>query len=52
MEMNAFDTSMIEEIRAQFPALNDTTERTQPIYFDNPAGTQVPRQVIDAVTAY
>lgn len=52
MEMNAFDTSMIEEIRAQFPALNDTTERTQPIYFDNPAGTQVPRQVIDAVAAY
>ena len=34
----------IKEIRAQFPALDDAT-----IFFDNPAGTQVPRTVIAAV---
>ncbi|MBC8098777.1 MAG: cysteine desulfurase-like protein [Armatimonadetes bacterium] len=39
--------------RAQFPALHHLTERgTLPIFLDNPAGTQVPRPVIDAVTGY
>ncbi len=43
----------VDRARAAFPALQRTTTRgTTPIYFDNPAGTQVPQQVIDAVTHY
>ena len=33
--------------RQQFPALSLTDEGRNRVYFDNPAGTQVPRQVID-----
>ena len=33
--------------RSQFPALSLRDEGQARIYFDNPAGTQVPRQVID-----
>jgi cysteine desulfurase family protein (TIGR01976 family) len=33
--------------RAQFPALSLTDDGRPRVYFDNPAGTQVPRQVID-----
>ena len=33
--------------RAQFPALAITDEGRPRVYFDNPAGTQVPQQVID-----
>jgi cysteine desulfurase family protein (TIGR01976 family) len=33
--------------RAQFPALTITDDGRPRIYFDNPAGTQVPHQVID-----
>jgi cysteine desulfurase family protein (TIGR01976 family) len=43
----------IAAIRAQFPALNQTVGGgMQPVFFDNPAGTQVPQAVIDAVTQY
>lgn len=46
-------TFNVEHARAQFPSLNRTTASGRtPIYFDNPAGTQVPRHVIDAVTNY
>ncbi len=37
----------IERIRAQFPALALKDGNRPRIYFDNPAGTQVPQQVID-----
>jgi cysteine desulfurase family protein (TIGR01976 family) len=37
----------IAAIRAQFPSLAITDEGKPRIYFDNPAGTQVPAQVID-----
>ncbi len=37
----------IASIRAQFPALAINDGHASRIYFDNPAGTQVPRQVID-----
>lgn len=37
----------IESIRNQFPALSLKDQGTARIYFDNPAGTQVPQQVID-----
>jgi len=40
----------IELIRSQFPALSSSNGRTPPVYLDNPGGTQVPRQVIDAIT--
>lgn len=46
----AFD---VDAIRAQFPALKRRTPRgTTPVYFDNPAGTQVSQRVIDAVSDY
>ena len=40
----------IAEVRASFPSLQVTDDGQRRIYFDNPAGTQVPQQVIDAVT--
>ncbi len=40
----AFD---VASSRAQFPALSLTDSGRNRIYFDNPAGTQVPQQVID-----
>lgn len=43
----------VEAARRQFPSLNrPVDEDTLPVYFDNPAGTQVPQRVIDAVTEY
>ena len=36
----------VQLVRDQFPALNSPS-----IFFDNPAGTQVPRQVVDAVSS-
>jgi cysteine desulfurase family protein (TIGR01976 family) len=35
----------LELIREQFPALSDTDDGVARVYFDNPAGTQVPEQV-------
>ena len=40
----------IDQIRAQFPALSITDGGVPRIYFDNPAGTQVPQRVVDAMT--
>jgi cysteine desulfurase family protein (TIGR01976 family) len=43
----------IQAIRDQFPALSQNAiDGVQPIYFDNPAGTQVPQTVIDAIAEY
>lgn len=43
----------VEALRAQFPALQQGTEDGRPyVYFDNPAGTQVPQAVINAVGDY
>jgi cysteine desulfurase family protein (TIGR01976 family) len=38
--------------RAQFPALSRTIEGQLPVYFDGPAGSQVPRSVAEAVSTY
>jgi len=38
--------------RAQFPAFEQKDGGRTPIFLDNPAGTQVPLMVIDAVTDY
>ena len=39
----------IEQIRGKFPALNIKDSGVRRIYFDNPAGTQVPIEVIEAL---
>jgi cysteine desulfurase family protein (TIGR01976 family) len=40
----------LDAVRAQFPALALTDNGKRRIYFDNPAGTQVPQTVIDAMS--
>ncbi|MCA0047497.1 cysteine desulfurase-like protein [Mesorhizobium sp. B283B1A] len=40
----------IEAVRARFPALSLTDKGRRRIYLDNPAGTQVPQAVADAVS--
>lgn len=43
----------VEDIRASFPALERRTRDGRPVaYFDGPGGTQVPRQVVDAMADY
>jgi len=37
----------LDRIRAQFPSLSETDDGKPRLYFDNPAGTQVPQQVAD-----
>lgn len=37
----------LEAVRACFPALAETDDGQSRIYFDNPAGTQVPQMVVD-----
>ena len=40
------------ELREEFPSLTRTQDGRQVIYFDGPAGTQVPRRVINAITRH
>src|SRR5580765_171349 len=42
----------IEEIRSHFPALARRHNGKPVAYFDGPGGTQVPRQVVEAMTDY
>jgi cysteine desulfurase family protein (TIGR01976 family) len=44
----------VTALRSQFPALHRPVDDagTLPVHFDNPAGTQVPQRVIDAVAEY
>jgi cysteine desulfurase family protein (TIGR01976 family) len=42
----------VEQIRSQFPALARRHHGQPVAYFDGPGGTQVPRQVVDAMTDY
>jgi len=42
----------VEEIRRHFPALERKHEGLPVAYFDGPGGTQVPRQVVEAVSDY
>ncbi len=39
----------VEELRSKFPALKKRVEGRPVIYFDGPAGTQVPQVVVDAI---
>ena len=40
----------LDSVRAQFPALSIRDNSVSRIYFDNPAGTQVPQTVVDAMS--
>ena len=40
------------DIRACFPALERTHNQSSVAYFDGPGGTQVPRQVVEAMSDY
>ncbi len=42
----------VEQIRANFPALERVHNGFPVAYFDGPGGTQVPRQVVDAMSDY
>src|SRR4051794_24265346 len=42
----------VEAIRARFPALARQHNGTPVAYFDGPGGTQVPREVVDAMADY
>src|SRR5262245_54906048 len=42
----------VESLRAQFPAFERTAGGRPAAYLDGPAGSQVPRRVIDAVSEY
>jgi len=43
--------SSIDAIRSQFPALNRELNGKPVIYFDGPAGTQVPESVVDRIAS-
>jgi cysteine desulfurase family protein (TIGR01976 family) len=42
----------VQSIRDRFPALERTQNGKPVLFFDNPAGTQVPRETIDCYTRY
>jgi cysteine desulfurase family protein (TIGR01976 family) len=44
--------SRVESLRAEFPALKKLVEGKPAVFFDGPAGTQVPQCVIHAIRAY
>lgn len=45
-------TFPVDKVRAEFPSLSLSDEGKDRIYFDNPAGTQVPKSVAAAVSGY
>ena len=46
------DVATVEGIRTHFPALERVYKGAPVAYFDGPGGTQVPRQVVDAMDDY
>jgi cysteine desulfurase family protein (TIGR01976 family) len=54
MRTSANQTSIasVEDIRAQFPALERQEGGCPVAYFDGPGGTQVPRAVVEAISDY
>lgn len=42
----------LEEIRSHFPALNRIYNDKKVAYFDGPGGTQIPREVVEAMNDY
>ncbi|HEY2253834.1 MAG TPA: cysteine desulfurase-like protein, partial [Planctomycetaceae bacterium] len=49
---NSTDKLPVDWCRRQFPALARQIDGQPAIYFDGPAGSQVPERVIDAIAAY
>lgn len=47
--MSQFD---VAAVRAQFPILNRTFDGQEAVFYDGPAGTQVPQRTIDAICKY
>lgn len=45
-------TRQIDFLRSQFPALTKQVNGLPAVFFDGPAGTQVPQAVIDAISHY
>lgn len=50
--MSHFDHSLIESCRNQFPGLQRQENGKPVVFFDGPAGTQVPQCVADAMSHY
>jgi cysteine desulfurase family protein (TIGR01976 family) len=50
--MSKFSPEFVEQCRQQFPALGRIENGRPAVFFDGPAGTQVPQRVIDAFTDY
>jgi cysteine desulfurase family protein (TIGR01976 family) len=48
----AAEAAPVEEIRSHFPALERVHEGFPVAYFDGPGGTQVPREVVGAMSDY
>jgi len=42
----------VDQVRANFPSLSTTDEGQRRIYFDNAAGTQVPKQTINRIVDF
>ena len=47
-----FDESFVDRCRQQFPALTRQENGEQVVFFDGPAGTQVPARVASAMSSY
>ena len=52
IDATSSDIASVQEIRAQFPALERTYNGFPVAYFDGPGGTQVPRGVVRAMDDY
>ncbi len=52
MSTTASATTTVEQIRSHFPALARREGTNAVAYFDGPGGTQVPREVAEAMTDY
>ncbi|MFN3193188.1 MAG: cysteine desulfurase-like protein [Aureliella sp.] len=42
----------VQQLRQEFPALRRQHSGREAVFFDGPAGTQVPQRVIDAISSY
>src|SRR5688500_11925089 len=52
MSQTSIPVASTADIRACFPALERTHNESSVAYFDGPGGTQVPRQVVEAMSDY
>ncbi len=50
--MSRLTPELINQLRQQFPALTRQVAGLAAVFFDGPAGTQVPQTVIDAICSY